>query len=98
MISQKQRLERIKALIEARAPKIVLENDFIAYLKTEHGGGWWLINYLQDKFIAEWLEGKAFRISYWWNVRIREQSERAFFANRCGMTEAEIALAEEKEK
>jgi len=94
MTSKKQRLERIRRLIVMQAPDCVLENDFISYLKAEHGGGWWLLNYLQEKFVAEWLENKAFRISYWWKISVRKQSERAFFANRCGMTEAEIALVE----
>lgn len=94
MMSRKQRLERIRRLIVMQAPEEVLENDFISYLKAEHGSGWWLLNYLADKFVYDWIENKAFRISYWWNVRIRKQSERAFFANRIGMTEAEIALVE----
>jgi len=92
--AKKHRLERIRRLIVMQAPDYVLQNDFIAYLKSEAGGGWWLLVYLQQKFVADWLGNKAFRVFYWWKVRIRKQSERAFFANRTGMTEEEIALIE----
>jgi hypothetical protein len=94
MTSKKQRLKRIRRLIEMNAPDAVLENDFISYLKAEHGGGLSLINDLTNKFFGEWCERRWLLISYFWNIRMRKQSERAFFANRIGMTEAEIALVE----
>jgi len=94
MTAQKQRLERIRRLIVMQAPDTVLESDFISYLKAEHGGGLPLINDLTNKFFFEWCERRWLLISYFWNVRVRKQSERAFFANRCGMTEAEITLIE----
>lgn len=95
-LTQKYRLERIRRFIKLKVPGTVIENDFISYLKAKHGGGWRLINYLSNKFIAGWLEKKTIRVSYWWNIRVRKQSERAFFANRIGITEAEMAFMEDE--
>jgi len=94
MIPQKQRLRRIQCLIELKAPDAIVEHELIAYLETEYGGGWRLINYLLNKLRTDWIEDKAFIFSYWLNVCFRKQSERAFLANRAGLTEAEVALIE----
>jgi len=95
-MSKKPYLERIRRLIEMRAPDDAVEKSIMSYLKAEHGSGICLVLWLINLTVANWYEKKTFSLSYLWKVSIRKQSDRAFFANRVGMTEAEIDLVEKE--
>jgi len=98
MTEKKQHLENIMHLIEMNAPDTFIEMMFLSYLKSRHGIGLKLIFWVMNKMLYDWLKQKAFSLSYFWNVRIRKQNEQAFFANRVGMTEAELASIEKETK
>jgi len=94
MTAQKLHLKNIRRLIEMNAPDTFIEMMFLSYLKSRHGVGLKLIFWVTSKILYDWLRQKALSLSYFWNIRIRKQNERTYFANRIGMTEAEIALIE----
>lgn len=94
MTEKEHRLENLKLMIEMNVPDTLIEIQFLAYLKSQHGVGLKLIFWVMSKMFYDWLKQKKLRLSYFWNVRIRKQNARTFFANRIGMTEAALASIE----